>query len=245
MNDGGGLLLQHNINRKPAGMLAEDFLKEAPQKGSAVYLLNTHMAVESRFNAALKDALRLADILVADGKPISVSAGILNGTEVPHITGYDLILQILSNPLAAGRRVMAIGGTDDEQAAALAALRDMRVFNLPDFAYSAFVSDPTRIPVDLIGCIQNFEPDVVLVFLGCPKQEILISRLKGQYPAVFIGLGGALQLIAGTKKRAPTLMRAMSLEWLYRLAQDPRRLWKRYFTTIPLFLFYLAQRKFG
>lgn len=77
---------------------------------------------------------------------------------------------------------------------------------------------------------------LVLVSLGCPKQEIWMAKHQGKVQAVMVGLGGAFPVYAGIHKRAPQLIRSSGLEWLYRLAQEPRRLWGRYSSTIPVFL---------
>jgi N-acetylglucosaminyldiphosphoundecaprenol N-acetyl-beta-D-mannosaminyltransferase len=82
---------------------------------------------------------------------------------------------------------------------------------------------------------------IVMVSLGCPKQERWMAAMKGRVNGVMLGLGGAFLLYAGMDTRAPKWMRDASLEWLYRLALEPRRLWKRYLVTNSLFLFQLLR----
>lgn len=77
---------------------------------------------------------------------------------------------------------------------------------------------------------------IVLVSLGCPKQERWMGLMKGKVNAVMLGLGGAFLLYAGIDGRAPLWMRKLSLEWLYRLCLEPRRLWKRYLVTNSRFI---------
>ena len=89
---------------------------------------------------------------------------------------------------------------------------------------------------NIITIINDSNPDFVFVALGCPKQEKWMAEHKGKVNSCMIGLGGALEVYAGVKDRAPLWMQKYSLEWLYRLAQDPRRLWKRYFVTNSLFI---------
>jgi N-acetylglucosaminyldiphosphoundecaprenol N-acetyl-beta-D-mannosaminyltransferase len=80
-------------------------------------------------------------------------------------------------------------------------------------------------------------PDLVLMALGAPKQELLIDQLAERVkPAVLLGIGASLDFIAGTVKRAPPLMRRAGLEWAYRLSQEPKRLWRRYLVDDPQFL---------
>ena len=84
---------------------------------------------------------------------------------------------------------------------------------------------------------------MVFVALGCPKQERWMSEMKEHIPAVMIGVGGALPVLVGLQKRAPMWMQKNSLEWLYRLLQEPRRLFKRYLVTNSLFLYLLFKEK--
>jgi len=77
---------------------------------------------------------------------------------------------------------------------------------------------------------------VVMVSLGCPKQERFMALMKPLTTATMVGLGGAFLLYAGIDKRAPKWMRDLSLEWLFRLALEPKRLWKRYLVTNSIFL---------
>jgi len=83
---------------------------------------------------------------------------------------------------------------------------------------------------------------VILVSLGCPKQEIWMSQHQGKVKAVMIGLGGAFPVYAGVHKWAPLWIRKTGFEWLYRLVQEPQRLWKRYFATIPPFIYLAAKQ---
>jgi N-acetylglucosaminyldiphosphoundecaprenol N-acetyl-beta-D-mannosaminyltransferase len=77
---------------------------------------------------------------------------------------------------------------------------------------------------------------ILLVSLGCPKQEYWMHQHKDKIQAVMIGLGAVFPLLAGVHKRAPLWIRESGLEWFYRLIQEPRRLWIRYLKTIPAFI---------
>jgi N-acetylglucosaminyldiphosphoundecaprenol N-acetyl-beta-D-mannosaminyltransferase len=84
---------------------------------------------------------------------------------------------------------------------------------------------------EIVRMINDAKPDFVWIGLGAPKQEIWMARHKGIIEGVMIGVGAGFDYYAGNIKRAPWLMQVLYLEWLYRLMQDPRRLWKRYVTT--------------
>jgi N-acetylglucosaminyldiphosphoundecaprenol N-acetyl-beta-D-mannosaminyltransferase len=82
---------------------------------------------------------------------------------------------------------------------------------------------------------------LLFVVLGCPKQEQWMANMAGRINAVMIGIGGALPVLIGMQKRAPKWMQNAGLEWLFRLVQEPRRLFKRYFVTNSVFLYLLSR----
>jgi N-acetylglucosaminyldiphosphoundecaprenol N-acetyl-beta-D-mannosaminyltransferase len=83
---------------------------------------------------------------------------------------------------------------------------------------------------------------VVLVGLGCPKQEQWMHRQLGHFPGVMIGVGAAFNFFSGEVSQAPRWMMALGLEWLYRFSQEPRRLWRRYLLNNPLFVLIFAMQ---
>jgi N-acetylglucosaminyldiphosphoundecaprenol N-acetyl-beta-D-mannosaminyltransferase len=94
----------------------------------------------------------------------------------------------------------------------------------------------------IVEKINHSGAGIVFVSLGCPKQESWMSEHQGKINTVMIGLGGVFPIYAGLHKWAPLWVRRLGLEWLYRLLQEPRRLWKRYYQTIPPFI-YLALKQ--
>lgn len=91
----------------------------------------------------------------------------------------------------------------------------------------------------IIQEINAANPDFLWVGLGAPKQEIWMAEHKDKISAVMIGVGAGFDFHAGTVKRAPAWMQRSGLEWLYRLFQDPKRLWKRYVVTNSKFMWYM------
>jgi N-acetylglucosaminyldiphosphoundecaprenol N-acetyl-beta-D-mannosaminyltransferase len=92
-----------------------------------------------------------------------------------------------------------------------------------------------------ISLINQSKPHFVFVSLGCPKQEKWMADNFKKINAVLLGVGAAFEIMAGMKKRAPKWMQDLSLEWLYRLIQEPRRLFKRYFVTNSFFIYLLIK----
>ena len=97
----------------------------------------------------------------------------------------------------------------------------------------------------IVRTINAADPDVIWVCLGCPKQEMWMQSHKDRLNAkVLLAVGLAFEVIAGVRKRAPRVLRACGLEWLYRLFQEPRRLWRRYLVYNTLFIYrYLLEAR--
>lgn len=93
-----------------------------------------------------------------------------------------------------------------------------------------------------IDTINRSGAGLVFVALGCPKQELWMNRMRGQISAVMLGIGGALPVLAGEVNRAPEWMQNAGMEWLFRLIQEPKRLFKRYAVTNTLYIWYLTQQ---
>lgn len=96
---------------------------------------------------------------------------------------------------------------------------------------------------NVVQSINDANADFLWVGLGAPKQEIWMAAHEGRVHSVMLGVGAGFDFHAGTVKRAPIWMQKCGLEWFYRLMQDPKRLWKRYFITNAKFLWFLIMRK--
>lgn len=97
---------------------------------------------------------------------------------------------------------------------------------------------------NVLNKINKQKPDILFIGLGTPRQEIFIKDNLNEINAnVIIPVGSAIDYFTGYKKRAPFWMRKIGLEWLFRLFQEPKRLWKRYILGIPLFIFYVLRQK--
>ena len=96
---------------------------------------------------------------------------------------------------------------------------------------------------EIIREINAAKPDFLWVGLGAPKQEIWMAEHKNKVSSIMIGVGAGFDFHAGTVKRAPVWMQKCGLEWLYRLLQDPKRLWRRYVVTNSKFIWYMIKRR--
>ena len=216
------------------------------RKGGAVFTPNVDHVVKTETNAAFRRAYARADLCLADGAWLLWASRVI-GTPLPEkVSGSDLIL-----PLAL-----------------VAAKRRWRVYILgggPGVAIQARERLSREFAVDVVGCdapivdsdgelqivrsrpsarLAETQPDLVLIALGAPKQELWIDRFGDRIaPAVAIGVGGSLDFFTGQIRRAPTWMSRAGLEWMFRLAQEPRRMWRRYLIEDPRFLAIVARSR--
>lgn len=205
-------------------------------QSSYVCCVNAHMAVEARdrtFNAIVNNA----DMATADGMPILYSMRWLTKVKQERVAGNDLMPAILSEAERQGLGVFLYGGKQDvldtilRRSAKEQARSPIVGHESPPFRpLTNAEMDATAARINASGA------HIVMVALGCPKQERWMAEMRGKVNAAMLGLGGAFLLYAGVDTRAPKWMRDLSLEWLYRMALEPRRLFKRYFITNSIFL---------
>jgi N-acetylglucosaminyldiphosphoundecaprenol N-acetyl-beta-D-mannosaminyltransferase len=200
--------------------------------GSAhvVHFLAAHPTVVAREVPAYGDLLRSGDLIVSDGTPIALTMRIKD-RRARRVTSTDGFLRVCADGLSSGLRHYFVGGSDD---AVARAFRKNLVASFPDIEIVGFEVPPFR-PYEeyefdeLVASIKDSDADLVWVGLGAPKQEVLSHRLRTANAAsAIVTIGATFDFVAGTKPRAPRLLRACGLEWLFRVTLEPRRLWKRY-----------------
>jgi N-acetylglucosaminyldiphosphoundecaprenol N-acetyl-beta-D-mannosaminyltransferase len=205
-------------------------------RGGAVFTPNVDHVVTAEENEPFRQSYTRASLSLADGMPIVWAARLL-GRPVPEkISGSDLIEPLVARAAANRFRVYLLGSTEQVAGKAADVLRAQGV--LVCGVDSPIVRDPLsaaeRQPI--VDRLRAARPDLVLVAFGAPKQELFIDGARSCVPgAVFVGLGASLDFLAGAVRRAPRWMSRCGLEWLYRLAQEPRRLWRRYLVRDPRF----------
>lgn len=172
-----------------------------------------------------------ADLRVADGMPL-VWAARLQGTPLPErIAGSSLLRPLARRAAAEGRRIYFLGGADGTaQATAELSKREFPGLQLAGHSSPWLPTEPDDEAVEPTRQqLTEARPDIVLVALGSPKQEWLISKLRRCLPACwFVGVGMSFSFATGAMPRAPEWMQKSGLEWVHRLASEPRRLGKRY-----------------
>lgn len=204
---------------------------------SYVCCVNAHMTVECHQDTEFAEVVRHADMATADGMPVLRALQWLHGVQQERVAGNDLMPALLAEAALNGSSIYLFGGTEEVRERIMGRLRD----ELPSLRIAGSHVPPflpiTEMDLDQQAeMVERSNANIVLVSLGCPKQEKWMAAMKGRVNAVMVGLGGAFVLYAGLDSRAPKWMRDLSLEWLYRLWLEPGRLWKRYLFTNSVFL---------
>ena len=179
-------------------------------------------------NDELWGYLKDADFVTADGMPIVLLSKLLRRPLPARVTGADMVPAICRRCAEEGLSVYVLGGDKD---AVEEAFRKLKVESLK---LKVVGIDPAFVKLDedqpeIVERINAAKPDILFVALGNPKQELWMGRNKAKVDAgVMIGIGGTFNFIAGRVKRAPRWMQKSGLEWVYRIVQEPGRLWRRY-----------------
>jgi len=210
----------------------------ARKAGGAVFTPNVDHVVEFEQNPRLREAYAGADLSLVDGMPVLWASRLVGAPLPEKISGSDLVEPLLAHASARGWRVFLLGGGGGvaELAAAKLAVRMPGLEVVGTLGPRVDMGQPKERRREIVEAIARARPDVVLVAFGAPKQELFIHESRAELaPAVLFGLGASLDFIAGTLSRAPAWVSNAGLEWAYRLAREPRRLWKRYLVRDPRF----------
>lgn len=212
---------------------AAEHVVRSAQAGSGGWVITPNLDILRRTvrDPEFRRMYDLTTLRLADGMPL-VWASRLKGTPLPErAAGSDLIFALAAKAAAQGASIFLLGGNPGAAEKCAAVLCEkhsgLRIAGI-ECPAPGFESDNARME-QLIARVRSASPDIVFVALGSPKQEKLIETLRQHLPrAWFLGIGITFSFVAGEVKRAPMWMRKTGLEWLHRMAQEPRRLVKRY-----------------
>ena len=202
--------------------------------------------------AAIKDPQVLSiynasEYVLCDSTPIKWASYFLNTPIQERITGLDLLPNVVAHCAEHNFSIFLLGAspgvanTLKEKIVSLYPNCKVVGIYVPPFM-KVFSEQENKKMIDAVNATS---PDVLLVSLTAPKQDIWIAQNIHQVNApIQIGIGGAFEVMAGLAKRAPKWMHAAGLEWFYRFIQEPKRLFRRYFIEAPLFIPLILKQKF-
>lgn len=206
-------------------------------RGEYICVANVHTTVTASEDEAYLKVQNGAVMVLPDGGPLSAYSRRHDFEEARRVTGPDLMLRLLEISPAKGYRHFFYGSTEET----LERMRKRLTVDYPGLQVCGMISPPFRAlspeeDAAIVEQINEAKPDFVWVGLGAPKQEIWMNQHQGRVAGLMIGVGAGFDYYAGNIKRAPMWMQKCSLEWLYRLMQDPKRLFTRYFYTNTKFI---------
>jgi N-acetylglucosaminyldiphosphoundecaprenol N-acetyl-beta-D-mannosaminyltransferase len=208
-------------------------------RGGYVCFTNVHAVVTGRRDARFRTVTNESFLSLADGKAVYWAGRARGARELGHVPGPDFMLAALQR--FPSHRHYFYGSTPVTLAALVERLRVI----VPGLNVCGAYSPPFRPQTEAerredCDRIRASGAEFVWMGLGAPKQELWMAATAAELrPAILFGVGAAFDFHAGTVRRAPRWLRALGLEWLYRLCQEPRRLWRRYLVTNSLFITYL------
>ncbi|SIN77351.1 WecB/TagA/CpsF family glycosyltransferase [Vannielia litorea] len=208
------------------------------------FFMNAHCCNVHRRNRAYREAVAGADALLPDGIGVELAGRMTGQRLTANLNGTDLVPALLEQAAAQGKSVYLFGGKPGTARAAAAALQAripaLTIAGTRDGYDGAADADA------VVDDINESGADIVLVALGVPMQELWLHRHAGQLNApLTLGVGALFDFLAGNVSRAPAWLRKARAEWVWRLAQEPRRMARRYLAGNPGFLARAALKAWG
>ena len=217
-----------------------------PAPGAFVCLTNVHSTLESRDNEALRQAVSDSYMSVPDGMPLVWILRRRGLRSVEKVTGIDYIPRVARAGIGSGIRHYFYGGAEGVAERAAAGLQRL----VPGTEIAGASAPPFSDTIEwdlspLQAELARTRPHILWVGLGAPKQELWMHHAARDLDVpISVGVGAAFDFLAGTKSAAPRFLSSLGLEWLYRFASEPRRLFKRYAIGNPRFVYLLAADRF-
>jgi N-acetylglucosaminyldiphosphoundecaprenol N-acetyl-beta-D-mannosaminyltransferase len=196
-----------------------------------VCFANVHMSIEAFNDERFYKVVTEANTVCADGQPLVWASQLLLKKKTHRLSGMDMLPQMLQHAEENGIRCFFIGGSESAEKLTVEQLK-VRWPKLVFDTYSPPFGEWNQEEWEKqFARINKFDAQWTFVVLGCPKQELWMSKACNNVHGVLFGVGGALPVLLGLQKRAPQWMQRIALEWLFRLIQEPKRMWRRYLKT--------------
>ncbi len=211
--------------------------------GNYICVSNVHTTVMAHENEMYYKVQSESMLSVPDGKPLSI-VGRKQYSDMDRVTGPDLMRRIFQESKNKKMKHFFYGSTQENLDALIKKVKEEYPWVQIVGSESSVFRDMSEVEEQqLADRINNTEADFVWIALGAPRQELFCYRNEEKIKGIMVGVGGAFSVLAGTIPEAPQWMQNMSLEWLYRLIQEPKRLFKRYAITNTKFVWYMISKK--
>jgi N-acetylglucosaminyldiphosphoundecaprenol N-acetyl-beta-D-mannosaminyltransferase len=211
-----------------------------------VAICNANTLVRSVLSVEISNSINNFTIKAPDGFPVAKALSFLTKQKFSRVDGYKVFLQTIENGLNRGTKHYFFGNSEEITQLMINKLSE----KFPDMKITGYLCPEFKSADDLVKKykeeINSVNADIIWVSLGFPKQELFIDALCNEIdtPINFVGVGAVFEWVAGTKKKAPEWIANLGFEWLLRLFQDPKRLYKRYLIDNTLFILYFLRQVF-
>jgi len=224
------MLFGIGVDSIPLEALTDELLKYLETADAPVHIvtLNPEILEHALADSSLMEAIRSADLIVPDGIGIRLAAKKLAHRELPKVPGVDLAHRLLEKSAARGWEIYLLGGAPsvatDAEGNLKVAIPSLNIIGT-EHGYHRDTPEHPKDETRVLNTIIALQPDILLVGMGSPRQEEVIAKLKPRLNrAILIGVGGSLDVYAGSVKRAPAFFATVHLEWLWRMLSQPQRL---------------------
>lgn len=204
-------------------------------------VVNVAKLVHMRDDSQLRESVDSCDIINIDGMGVVVGARFLGHDVRERVAGVDLFHELLAMSARDGLSVYLLGARDEVVTATAHKVETLYPgLKIAGYHHGYFWDDEAS----MVEKIRASGAQLLFVAITSPKKENFINRWRDQLGVTFVmGVGGTFDVVAGKVKRAPLWMQKYGLEWLYRVIQEPRRMWKRYLVTNSIFAWLLLKEK--
>ncbi len=236
-------VLQTNISETDIYQVSEILNSSTKNR---VAICNANTLVRSVRNIGIRNSINNFTIKAPDGFPVAKALSFLTKQKFSRVDGYKVFLQTIENGLDQGTKHYFFGNNDEITQLMI----DQLIKRFPNVKITGYLCPKFMSANELVDKykdeIESINTDVIWVSLGFPKQELFIDALCNEIDttANFVGIGAVFEWVAGTKKKAPEWVANLGFEWLLRLLQDPKRLYKRYLIDNTLFILYFLRQVF-
>jgi len=209
-----------------------------------IAICNANTLVRSVKDLNIRNAINNFTIKTPDGFPVAKALSFITKKKFSRVDGYKVFLQTISDGLDINRKHYFFGNNEKTTQQMIKKLKEM----FPNINISGYIC-PEQMTAGELAVkhkknFQSINADIIWVSLGFPKQELFIEKICEEIETNtnFVGIGGVFDWVAGTKKKAPEWLANIGLEWLLRLVQEPKRLYKRYLVDNTLFIVYFFRQ---
>ena len=236
-------VLQTNISETDIRQVSEILNTSTKNR---VAICNANTLVRSVRNVGIRNSINNFTIKAPDGFPVAKALSFLTKQKFSRVDGYKVFIQTIEDGLSTGTKHYFFGNNEKTTQLMINKLTQ----KFPDIKITGYLCPEVMNANDLVEKykeeLRNVNADIIWVSLGFPKQELFIEMLCNEIDTSinFVGVGAVFEWVAGTKKKAPEWIANLGFEWLLRLFQDPKRLYKRYLIDNTLFILYFLRQVF-